>query len=65
MYPAEKLGDSDQDGDLDLVDLAAFDECLTGQSPGGLQPGCEMMDFDGDHDGDLVDFGMFVNAMSN
>lgn len=47
LYPPERLGDADGDGDVDRLDLVAFVACKTTPAPGNLQPGCEMMDFDG------------------
>lgn len=42
VYPSERLGDVDGDGQVRLHDIAAFADCR-----GPLRPGCEMMDFDG------------------
>lgn len=56
-------GDSDNDGDVDLVDFGAFQLCYSGtDSP--MQPGCECSDFDGDNDVDLLDFGAFQIAFT-
>ena len=51
-------GDSDGDGDVDLVDFGAFQLCFTGPG-GGAGVGCDLFDFDFDLDIDLVDFGAF------
>ena len=52
------FGDSDGDGDVDLVDYDAFDDCLDG--PGTpTDPGCEGFDSDDDTDVDLKDFSEF------
>jgi hypothetical protein len=64
LYPPEKLGDGDHDGDRDLDDFVILAVCFTGDGPGALLPGCEMMDYDGDADVDLVDFGSFLAAYS-
>jgi len=56
-------GDSDNDGDLDLVDWANFPACLTG--PGGPMNGtaCEVFDFaPADFGVDLGDFAAFQNG---
>lgn len=60
LYPPDKLGDGDFDGDRDLDDFFLFAACLTGHAPGILEPGCEMMDFQGDADVDLADFDEFL-----
>ena len=65
LYPVDKLGDSDRDGDRDLVDLAGLVACLTGPQPASIQPGCEMMDYDGDGDSDLPDFAAFQAAYAD
>lgn len=64
LYPQEKLGDGDQDGDIDLDDFAYFGDCRTGHAPGEIQPGCEMMDYQGDGDVDLLDWAGFQIALS-
>jgi len=60
LYPPELLADADQDGDTDLDDFVVFAGCQTGNDPGALQPGCEMMDLTGDADVDSSDFIEFL-----
>jgi hypothetical protein len=60
LYPPDKLGDADGDGDRDLDDFLAFVECVTGDVPGALSPGCEVMDYQGDADVDVHDFDLFI-----
>lgn len=56
-------GDSDGNGDVDLVDFASFQLCFTG--PGGeVSMDCAVMDFDDDGDVDLADFGAFQLAFT-
>ncbi|MCP3903402.1 MAG: CRTAC1 family protein [Planctomycetes bacterium] len=56
LYPPARLGDADDDGDVDLDDFHAFAACH------GLPfaPGCEIMDLDGDADVDDDDFDAFL-----
>jgi hypothetical protein len=51
LYPPQRLGDADGDGQVLLDDVAHFAGCASG----GFAPGCEMMDFDGDSDIDEAD----------
>ena len=56
-------GDLDDDTDVDLTDLAGFQDCLAG--PGIAFPsGCDSVDFDGDNDVDLRDFRSFELAFT-
>lgn len=59
----ESLGDADEDGDLDLLDFAAFRECAGGSGV-ALGPGCERMDLDGDEDVDLLDFACLMSRFT-
>jgi len=61
IYPLDKCGDADGDGDRDLADFFAFRDCFTGDSPATWLPGCERMDYQGDSDVDLVDFAVFLS----
>jgi hypothetical protein len=54
------FADFDKDGDIDLSDLVMFHVCFTGDTPGSLESGCEMMEFDGDADVDHADFTLFL-----
>jgi hypothetical protein len=60
IYPWDKLGDADGDGDRDLDDFFVFASCLTGDAPGTISTGCEMMDYEGDADVDIDDFDLFL-----
>jgi hypothetical protein len=54
-------GDADFDGDVDLVDFEAYDECRAGPNT-GVAPTCLPFDFDLDGDIDWRDFGIFQIA---
>jgi hypothetical protein len=58
MYPPDKLGDGDLDGDRDTDDFVIFAACY--DLP--VSPGCEMMDFDGDGAITMDDFANFLKA---
>ncbi|MCK4660206.1 MAG: hypothetical protein KAV82_11850 [Phycisphaerae bacterium] len=54
--------DADADGDVDLSDLAAFEDCLGGPNaavPGPCGSDVDLMDWNGDGDVDLSDFARF------
>jgi hypothetical protein len=53
-------GDSDGDGDLDLVDYAAFQVCFADQS----QACVELFDLDGNAQLDLADYAALVASAS-
>jgi len=55
-------GDVDFDGDVDLGDLAAWEECVTGPDSGPPPGGCAPLDLDVDGDVDLRDFAEFTMA---
>ncbi|MCP4589938.1 MAG: hypothetical protein GY842_04280 [bacterium] len=52
-------GDSNGDQQIDLVDFASFQSCMTGPSGGYAEPDCWVFDFDVDSDVDLDDFAPF------
>ncbi len=52
-------GDTDNDGDVDLTDFAAFQSCFNGPNQTLPAPGCNIVDFDADNDCDLSDFATF------
>ncbi|MCH8881221.1 MAG: VCBS repeat-containing protein [Planctomycetes bacterium] len=58
LYPTDKLGDGDHDGDRDIDDFVIFASCYA--MP--LAPGCEMMDFDGSGAFDMGDFAAFLGV---
>lgn len=57
------VGDSDLDGDIDLIDARDLQNCFTG-SDGGVSEGCEAMDPDADDDVDLVDHTIWATMMT-
>ncbi len=62
LYPPDKLGDGDFDGDRDLDDFFVFAECMPTGTAEPVQPGCEMMDYDGDGSVDPDDIDPFLAA---
>jgi hypothetical protein len=60
LYPPERLGDTDGDGAVGSDDFAALLACY--DMP--FEPGCEVMDFDGDSDVDAQDSRAFIEAFS-
>jgi len=57
LYPAESLGDGDHDGDTDIDDLPILAGCMAALS---FEPGCEIMDLDGNGSVTGDDFSEFV-----
>jgi len=59
-----RTGDSEFDGDIDLMDYKIFAGCMTG--PGRVDRLCDCRFLDIDHDGDvdLADFARFQNAFT-
>jgi hypothetical protein len=57
-------GDGNNDGDVDLSDVAAFGTCLTGPHPATLPSGCAAFDFDHDADVDLADVAVLQIAFT-
>ena len=51
-------GDLDDDGDVDLADVAWFTSCLGGPEV-ALGQDCAVADFDADADVDLADYAQF------
>jgi hypothetical protein len=57
IYPPSRLGDVNGDGSVTLNEFFAFAECFAMPA---FEPGCEIMDFDGDSGVDLADFDLFL-----
>jgi hypothetical protein len=57
IYPPSRLGDVNGDGSVTLNEFFAFAECFAMPA---FEPGCAIMDFDGDSGVDLADFDLFL-----
>ncbi|MEW6250798.1 MAG: hypothetical protein AB1716_09130 [Planctomycetota bacterium] len=57
-FSIQQRGDAGLDGDFDLADFAALQDCYSGAG-GGLGSGCAVMDLDSDGDVDAADFVLF------
>lgn len=60
VVPSKRLGDFDDNDQVDLVDFVYLVERFHET----YQPGCEIMDFDGDSDLDTHDFALFLRKYS-
>ena len=63
VHTSIDVGDSDLDGDIDLLDARDLQNCFTG-SDGGVPEGCEAMDLDADDDVDLIDHTIWATMMT-
>lgn len=59
------MGDVNRDGELDMVDFAGFQACVTGEHPEQLSRCCKIFDFEADGDVDLADYAMFQPVLTN
>lgn len=60
IYPPSHLGDADGDGVVGVYDFFVFEFFFNGP----IEPGCEMMDFDGNSYIDMADFDSFLAVYS-
>jgi len=60
VYPPERLGDSNNNGIVNIKDFVVFTDCFHKI----FAPGCEMMDINGDSVVDLQDFSEFLAKFS-
>lgn len=60
------FGDLNADGAVDLVDVPALTDCLTGPAPSGIiyADGCRAADFNGDGDVDLTEWSTFAERFA-
>jgi len=64
LPPVKGDGDYDQDGDVDLLDLAEFYTCFTGDGGGPIDSACKPGDLDGSTDLDEGDFALLHSLIS-
>ncbi len=58
------MGDFNRSGDVDPLDFAHWENCVTAPQPGGVSPCCCIFDFEHDRDVDLNDFAAFQRAFT-
>ncbi len=61
-----RSADADEDGDVDLRDFLAFQECTEGEDGGAssVSPGCERLDLNADQQIDSDDLALFVPQLT-
>ena len=62
--PCPPTADYDRDGDVDMVDFAHFQVCLTGAGSPQNDPACQDAKFDGDNDVDQDDFAFLQGCLT-
>ena len=58
-------GDCNQDGGINAIELASFEECIAGPHLTLTGDGCICYDLDVDGDADLADFAILQNAFTD
>jgi len=58
------FGDFDNNGKVDLRDVASFMQCLTGSGGGPVPNGCACADYDGNDEAYLEDLQPLIDAMT-
>lgn len=56
--------DYDDDGDVDMIDFALLQRCLSGEGVPAVSPDCDGVSLDGDNDVDAADMAIFFNCFS-
>ena len=59
------LGDGEDDGDVDLNDFEAFEDCLTGPDPMSLDDACRCFDVKGNRAVDLADLATIQRTFTS
>ncbi|MBN1514921.1 MAG: agmatine deiminase family protein, partial [Phycisphaerae bacterium] len=62
--PAEGDGDCDSDGNVDLADFAAFQQCFSGPDAEWIPAACAPVDLDADADVDHEDVALFTALLT-
>ncbi|MEK6674695.1 MAG: hypothetical protein AABZ47_03465, partial [Planctomycetota bacterium] len=57
-------GDIDNDGDVDLLDLAQFQNCFRGAGSRSCSPGCDAFDLSPDNSLDLADYTVMSTSVT-
>ncbi|MEK6676522.1 MAG: hypothetical protein AABZ47_12830 [Planctomycetota bacterium] len=57
-------GDSDSDSDVDLLDLAQFQNCFRGAGSRSCSPGCDAFDLNPDNSLDLADYTVMSTSVT-
>lgn len=56
--------DADEDGEVDLFDVAAFQNCFEGENATACNPGCDVFDIQQDNALDLADAALLLNTLT-
>jgi hypothetical protein len=60
---ASTPSDFDADGDVDLFDVACFQNCFEGAGATACAPGCDLYDVNGDNAIDTTDYSTVYNLL--
>jgi len=60
IYPPDRLGDNNNNGIVNINDFIVFSACFN--KP--FEPGCEIMDMNGDSNVNLIDFSEFLSKFN-
>ena len=63
-YEYQRKGDGNCDGEVNIYDLQAFGECLSGPAEHTYSANCRAFDYDGDLDVDLLDSRIVMRVLT-